>query len=79
MAQLLFFGTAGPENPTKATLPFFIGKAAKESGIDVALVLGGEAPLLMKGAIRDNVQGVGLPPLKDLFAFARSAGIPLYV
>lgn len=79
MPQLLMMGTSGAEDPTRATLPFFLGKAAKETGIDVALVLGGDATLLMKATIRDNVHGVGFPPLAELFGFARSAGIPLHV
>jgi uncharacterized protein len=79
MAQLLFMGTAGIEDPTRATLPFHLGKAAKDSGIDVAVVLGGDASLLVKAGVRENVHGVGLPPLKDLYAYARSAGIPLHV
>ncbi len=79
MTQLLLFGTAGVEDPTRATLPFFLGKAARESGIDIAIVLGGDASLLMREAIRDNVHGVGFPPLKELFAYARTTGIPLHV
>ncbi len=79
MSQLLMIGTAGVEDPTRATLPFFLGKAAREGGIDVAIVLGGDASLLMKETIRNNVHGVGFPPLGDLFAFARSSGIPLHV
>ncbi len=79
MAQLLMIATAGVEDPTRATLPFFLGRAGKESGIDVAIALAGDATLLMKEAIRENLHGVGFPPFKELFAYARTAGIPLHV
>jgi uncharacterized protein involved in oxidation of intracellular sulfur len=79
MPQLLFMGTAGLEDPTRATIPFHLAKAAKESGIDVAIVLGADASLLVRPGVRENVHGVGFPPLKDLYAHARTTGIPLYV
>jgi predicted peroxiredoxin len=79
MTQLLFVGTAGAEDPTRATLPFHLAKAGRESGIAVAVALAGDATLLAKATIRDNVQGVGVPPLKDLFAYARSSGLPVHV
>lgn len=79
MAQLLLVGTAGVEDPSRATLPFHLAKAGKENGMDIAVVLAGDATLLMREAIRDNIHGVGFPPLRELFGHARASGVPLHV
>ncbi|MBI2822180.1 MAG: DsrE family protein [Acidobacteria bacterium] len=79
MPQLLMIATSGAENPTRATLPFFLAKAAKESGKEVALVLAADSAPLASEVIRQNVTGVGFPPLADLYGFARDHGIPIYL
>jgi len=43
MARLLVSGTHGPDDPTRASLPFHIAKGAKEAGYDVAIVLANDA------------------------------------
>ncbi len=79
MAQLSMIATAGVDDPTRATLPLHLARAAREGGIDVAVALAGDAMLLMREAIRESVRGVGLPPLEALFAHAGTAGVPLHV
>ena len=79
MPKLLISGTHGPGDPTRATMPFHIGKGARESGHDVAIVLANDAPLIMKDAVRDAIQGVGMPSLKELFEFAISNNIRVYI
>jgi predicted peroxiredoxin len=79
MPTLLISGTYGPEDPNRATLPFHIAKGARESGYDVAIALANDAPLIMKATIRDLIQGAGMPALKDLFEFAVSNNIRVYI
>jgi uncharacterized protein len=79
MAKLLITGTHGAEDPTRASMPFHIAKGAKEAGFDVDLVLANDAPLVLKDAVRDSLQGVGLPPLKDLMQFAVENELRVYV
>lgn len=79
MTRLLLIGTAGVEDPTRATMPFHLARAARESGIDVAVVLAGDASLLVKAGVRENIHGVGFPPLKEMYAHALEAGIPLHL
>src|SRR5262245_5991422 len=43
MAKILFMSTCGSENPTKATLPLLLAKAAVEEGHEVKIVLAGDA------------------------------------
>lgn len=79
MPKLLISGTYGPDNPTRATLPFHIAKGARESGHEVAIALANDAPLLVKDFVRDSVQGVGMPSLKELFQFAVTNDIRVYI
>ena len=79
MPKLFISGTHGPEDPTRATFPFHIAKGARESGYDVGIVLANDAPLIMKDSIRDAIQGVGMPSLKELFQFAISNSVRVYI
>lgn len=79
MAKILITGTHGPEDPTRASFPFHVAKGAKESGYDVEVVLVGDSPLLLKEAVCESLQGVGMPPLKELFQFALDHRVPIYV
>ena len=79
MPKLFITATYGPENPTRASMPFHVAKGARESGYEVALALVNDAPMLLKESVRDAVQGVGMPPFRDLFQFAVTSGIRVYI
>jgi predicted peroxiredoxin len=79
MAKLLIVGTHGTDDPTRASMPFHIGKGAVEAGYEVGIVLANDAPLIMKDQVRDTVQGVGMPALKELFQFAVSNNVRVYI
>ncbi len=79
MPQLLVIASSGPENPTRATLPFHLAKAAKEGGKDVAIVLAADASPMANPTIRENVTGVGFPPFKEFYAFMQESGVPVYI
>ncbi len=55
-----------------------MAKGAKEAGHDVSIALAGDSVILYNETIASNVQGVGLPPLKELMQFARDNKIPVY-
>lgn len=79
MPKILITGTHGPEDPTRASLPFHIARGAVEAGFEAAVVLAADAPLVLKDAVRDAIQGVGMPALKELFAFAVANNVRVYV
>ena len=79
MAKLLITGTYGYDNSTRAAMPFFLAKGAKESGIEVGIVLTLDATVLVRPELRKHVQPYGLPALEDLFQFAVDHKIPVYV
>lgn len=79
MPKILITGSHGPDDPTRASMPFHIAKGAKEAGHDAAIVLLADAPLILKDAVRDSLIGVGMPPLKELFQFAIENKLRVYV
>ncbi|HZD42280.1 MAG TPA: DsrE family protein [Terriglobales bacterium] len=79
MASQLFIGLHGSEDPTKATFPFAMADAAKDAGNKTAILLMGDAVVLMNSTVADSVHGIGLPPLKDMMARIIEAKVPIYI
>ncbi len=80
MATLLYVGTHGPDDPTKACIPFHLAvNGAAEAGIEAEINLAGDAAVLIQDRYIDTVTPVGLPPLKDLMAKAREKGIRIHI
>jgi predicted peroxiredoxin len=69
MAKLLYIGTAGTDDPTRATFPFLMAKGAIEAGHEPGIILMGEAAPLIKDSIAAQVHGVGIAPLSELMEF----------
>ncbi len=64
--KLVIFGTHGPEDPERASLPFVIGNAALVMEVDVTVMLQGSAVIVAKKGCYEHVFAAGLPPLKEL-------------
>jgi predicted peroxiredoxin len=79
MAKLLYIGTQGTNDPTQATFPFLMAKGAIEAGHEAGIILMGEAATLIKDSIAAQVQGVGIPPLKELAAFLHERQVRISV
>ena len=79
MATILITSTFGSDDPTRATFPFLSSQAFLDKGHDVGLALLGEGTYLMKDSIRDQVKGVGWPPLSEVMPKAILEGMKLYI
>jgi uncharacterized protein involved in oxidation of intracellular sulfur len=79
MAKLLYIGTAGTDDPTRATFPFLMAKGAIEAGHEAGIILMGEAAPLIKDSIAAQVHGVGIPPLEELTEFLYARQVPISV
>ena len=79
MASELFIGLHGSEDPTKASFPFIMATGALDAGYQTAIILVGDAVVLMRNTVADNVHGIGLPPLKDVMAKVVAAKVPIYI
>jgi predicted peroxiredoxin len=79
MAKLLYIGTAGTDDPTRATFPFLMAKGALDAGHEAGIILMGEAAPLIKDSIAAQVHGVGIPPLTQLVEFLASKDVRITV
>ena len=79
MSKLLFVGTHGTDDPTKATFPFLMAKGAIDAGHETGLILLGEAAPLIKDSISSQIQGIGAPPLQELKDFLVAQGTRISV
>ena len=78
--HLLYMATSGSADPTRASIPLHLAvNGSLEAGQTAALILAGDATELLNRQIRDSVEGLGVPPLRDLFAKARQHALPIYV
>jgi predicted peroxiredoxin len=78
--RILYFATSGPSDPTRASIPFHLAvNGSVEVGQDVGIVLAGDAAELCRADVRDAVEGLGLPALRELVAKARDHEVPVYV
>jgi uncharacterized protein involved in oxidation of intracellular sulfur len=79
MATILYVGTNGSDDPTRASMPFHAATGAIEAGHQAQVALLGEATYLIKEGIAATIQGVGMPSLTDLMAKIRDHEVPIYV
>ncbi len=79
MATILYISTYGTDDPTRATLPFVAALGALDAGHQPQITLMGEAAVLMKDTLVDNIHGVGWPPLKELMEKIHAGSVPIYV
>ena len=79
MTKILAVATHATDDPTKASLAFITALSASSAHIEATIALLGEATYLANATVRDNVHGVGFPPLSELAEQVVEANIPVYV
>ena len=77
--RFFVFSLVGSENPTRANFPFVWAAALREMGHEVRLELAGDATVLMRTVVANNVSAVGWPPLGQAFAKVVELKIPIFV
>ena len=78
--DMLVWATAGASDPTKASLPLhLVANGCVEVGHDSALVLAGDGADLITGDTIETMEGVGIPPVRDLVAKLKEHSVPVYV
>ncbi len=78
MARILIILSHGSEDPTRAGMAFLFAKGAVEAGHKPEVLLAGDAAVLARKVVADNVMPVGLPPLRELIQFAVDNGVPVH-
>jgi predicted peroxiredoxin len=78
--EILYMATSGSSDATRASIPLHLAvNGSVEAGHEVGVVLAGDATELLRAELRDSVEGVGVPPLRELFGKARQHELPIYV
>jgi len=79
MATILYVGTAGSDDPTRAGLPFNFAIGAIEAGHQPQIFLAGEAAYLMRESVVGAVMPVAMPSLKEMVDQVVSHRVPIFV
>lgn len=79
MATILYVGTAGSDDPTRAGLPFNFALGAVEAGHQAQVFLAGEAVYLMKDDVAAAVMPVAMAPLREMLDAVVGKGVPIFV
>ena len=77
---LLYIVTKGVNDPTLASVPLHIAaNGSLEIGQEVSVVLAGDGTDLVVGGNAEHIEGVGVPPMRELLAKLREHEVPVYV
>lgn len=79
MAKILYLGTAGSDDPTRAGFPFQWALGARDAGHEAEIFVAGEATYLMKGTVADAVLPVAMPAFKELIDEVVAQRVPIFV
>src|SRR5206468_3263432 len=78
-AKILYVGTAGSDDPTRAGLPFNFALGAVEAGHEPEIFLAGEAAYAMKDDVAGAVMPVAMPALAEMLKKLTEHGVPIHV
>ncbi len=78
--KFVYFVTAGVGDPTRASIPLHMAaNGSVEVGHDVAIVLAGDGSEIVLGDNAQTIEGVGVPPMRELLGKLKDNGVPVYV
>jgi predicted peroxiredoxin len=78
--KITYFVSAGTGDPTRASIPLHLAaNGSVEIGQETVIVLGGDATELLVGDTAERLEGVGVPPARELLAKLRDHAVPVFV
>jgi predicted peroxiredoxin len=78
--KIVYFASAGTADPTRASIPLHLAaNGSVEIGQETSIILGGDAADLLLGDTADTLEGLGVPPVRDLLTKLRDHAVPVYV
>jgi predicted peroxiredoxin len=78
--KFVYFSATGASDATRASIPLHLAaNGSIELGHEVSIILGGDATDLVVGDVADKLEGLGLPPLRDLLKKLKDHAVPIYV
>ena len=78
--KITYFASAGTADPTRASIPLHLAaNGSVEVGQETTIILGGDAAELLIADNAQRLEGVGLPPARELLAKLREHAVPVFV
>ena len=78
--KVLYLATSGSSDPTKVSIPLHIAaNGSVEAGQECAVVLAGDATELVSRDTADRIEGVGVPPARELLQKLLDNEVPVYI
>ena len=78
--KITYFVSAGTADATRASIPLHLAaNGSVEVGQETSIILGGDAAELLLGDNADLIEGVGVPPARELLAKLRDHAVPVFV
>lgn len=78
--KFVYWASSGTADPTKASIPLHLAvNGSVEVGHDTTIILAGDAADIVIGDNHSTMEGVGLPPMRDLIAKIKEHRVPVFV
>ena len=78
--KITYFVSAGTADATRASIPLHLAaNGSVEVGQETSIILGGDAAELLLGDNAELMEGVGVPPARELLAKLRDHAVPVFV
>lgn len=78
--KITYIASAGRQDATRASIPLHMAvNGSVEVGHDVSILLLGDAAEVILEDNADTIQGVGVPPMRELLDKAREHDLTVYV
>ena len=78
--KILYIATAGAADATRASIPLHLAvNGSVEVGHETAVALLGDAAELLSEETAGRLEGVGVPPIRELLAKLLEHDVPVFV
>ncbi|CAN5806404.1 hypothetical protein BH20ACT4_BH20ACT4_00060 [soil metagenome] len=78
--DVLYIAASGQSDPTRASIPWHLAvNGSFEADQSTGILLAGDASEVLKPSVGDSLEGLGIPPIRELMAKARDNAIPVFV
>ncbi len=78
--KVLYTVTAGTADPTRASIGLHMAaNGSLEVGQEVVVLFAGDGAEAIVGDNADRIEGVGVPPMRDLLAKLKAGGATVFV
>ena len=78
--KILYLAASGTPDPTRASLPLHVAaNGSVTEGQECAVALIGDGTELASRETAERVEGVGVPPVRELLQKLVDNGVPVYI